>query len=269
MSHEHLLCLDIETIPDPDLVPADWPADEFVRKPIWHRVVAISFVEARIERPQSGGECYMVECCRTGGEADWDERRLLQAWWKHFGRRQARIVTWNGKGFDLPVLRLRSMMYGIAADPWFTRGTKWESYTQRYASDWHCDLMEQLADYGASARLAMQDVALAMGLPGKIGGHGSEVAPMVARGDLDRVRAYCEADCLNLFALYARWALLTGRVDPGCHNASLESLIHCLESERAGRPHLGEFLDQWQASRRPMPITVPVAASMAFETRMQ
>jgi predicted PolB exonuclease-like 3'-5' exonuclease len=211
----------------------------------------------------------MVECCRTGGEADWDERRLLQAWWKHFGRRQARIVTWNGKGFDLPVLRLRSMMHGIPADPWFTRGTKWESYTQRYASDWHCDLMEQLADYGASARLAMQDVALAMGLPGKIGGHGSEVATMVARGELDRVRAYCEADCLNLFALYARWALLTGRVDPGCHNASLESLIHCLESERAGRPHLGEFLDQWQASRRPMPITVPVAASMAFETRMQ
>lgn len=56
MSHEHLLCLDIETVPDRDLVPADWPPGEFIRKPIWHRVVAISFVEARIEQPQDGGE---------------------------------------------------------------------------------------------------------------------------------------------------------------------------------------------------------------------
>jgi 3'-5' exonuclease len=257
MLHEHLICLDIETVPDRDLVPTDWPADEFVRKPIWHRVVAISFVEARIEQPQSGGERYSVECCRTGGEADWDERRLLQAWWKHFGRRQARIVTWNGKGFDLPVLRLRSMMHGISAEPWFTRGTKWESYTQRYAPDWHCDLMEQLADYGASTKLGMEDVALAMGLPGKVGGHGSEVASMVERGELDKVRAYCEADCLNLFALYVRWALLTGRTDAAGHNASLESLATCLEAERGGRPHLGEFLERWQSSVRPAPMMVP------------
>ncbi|WP_375460804.1 hypothetical protein [uncultured Enterovirga sp.] len=173
MSHEHLLCLDIETVPDWDLVPADWPTDEFIRKPIWHRVVAISFVEARIEQPQDGGERYVVECCRSGGEAGWDERRLLQAYWKHFAKRRARIVTWNGKGFDLPVLRLRAMMHGIPAEAWFTRGNKWENYTQRYAPDWHCDLMEQLADYGASAKLAMDDVALAMGLPGR---HGAGVA---------------------------------------------------------------------------------------------
>lgn len=131
MLHEHLLCLDIETVPDRDLIPADWPEGEFVRKPVWHRVVAISFVEARIERTGEGSEAYVVECCRSGGEAGWDERRLLQAYWRHFASRRARIVTWNGKGFDLPVLRLRVMMHGIPAEGWFTRGTKWESYTQR------------------------------------------------------------------------------------------------------------------------------------------
>ena len=182
------------------------------------RVVAISFVEARIEQPQGGGERYEVECCRTGGEADWDERRVLQAWCRHFGRRQARVVTWNGNGFDLPMLRLRSMMHGISAEPWFTRGTKWESYTQRYASDWHCDLMEQLADYGACTKLGMEDVALAMGLPGKIGGHGSEVAAMVVRGELaenlwdDHYRhcqRRCSRDPLRLDARHgrvSRWA---------------------------------------------------------------
>lgn len=118
--------------------------------------------------------------------------------------------------------------------------------------------MEQLADYGACTKLSMEDMALAMGLPGKVGGHGSEVAGMVERGELDKVRAFCEGDCLNLFALYARFALLTGRADAAAHNASLGSLVACLEAHRSARPHLGEFLDGWRNSTRPMPMMVPV-----------
>jgi 3'-5' exonuclease len=76
----------------------------------------------------------------------------------------------------------------------------------------------------------------------------------VARGETERVRAYCEADCLNLFALYVRWALLSGRLDAAGHDASLESLVRCLEGQRDRRPHLGEFLDRWRASTRPAPM---------------
>jgi 3'-5' exonuclease len=63
---------------------------------------------------------------------------------------------------------------------------------QRFAPDWHCDLMEQLSDYRACASMSLDDVALALGRPGKIGGHGSEVEAMVRRGEIDDVRAYCE-----------------------------------------------------------------------------
>jgi hypothetical protein len=62
-----------------------------------------------------------------------------------------------------------------------------------------------------------------------------------------------------------RWALLTGRTDPAGHNASLDSLIHCLSAERAARPHLGEFLDRWQDSARPMPMHVPEGGHRAGE----
>jgi predicted PolB exonuclease-like 3'-5' exonuclease len=259
MQHDRLLCLDIETVPDRDLVPADW-GDKFP-KPMWHRVVAISVVEAVIERDGAGRERYRVECCRSGGEADWDERRLLQAWWRHFGDCSARVVTWNGKGFDLPVLRLRAMMHGLSAEPWFTRGDKWNGYTQRYAPDWHCDLMDQLADCGAHAKMSLQEAAMALGLPGKIGGHGAEVADMVDRGEIDKVRAYCEADCLNLFVLYVRWAFLTGKLDAAGHDASLQSLVECLSKERAERAHLGTFLDAWRGATRPAPMFVAGAAA--------
>jgi hypothetical protein len=167
----------------------------------------------------------------------------------------ARVVTWNGRSFDLPVLRLRIMMHGLAAEAWFTGTSKGDGYAQRYAPDWHGDLMDQLSDHDAN--LALQDVAMAFGLPGKIGGHGAEVAAMVARGELEQVRAYDEVDCLNLFVLDVRWALLTGKTGVVGHNASLESLVRCLEEERGGRPYLGEFLDRWRASARPMPMLVP------------
>ena len=123
--------------------------------------------------------------------------------------------------------------------------------------DWHCDLMEQLSDYKACAAMKLEEMALALGLPGKIGGHGSEVEAMVRRGELEKVRAYCEVDCLNLFVLYTRWALLSGRADVASHDKSLESLIGCLERESGARRHFGEFLHGWRVTTdRPSPMFV-------------
>jgi predicted PolB exonuclease-like 3'-5' exonuclease len=147
------------------------------------------------------------------------------------------------------------MIYGLSARSWFTAGNgKFESYSYRYAPDWHCDLMDQLSDYKASPAMKLDDMAAAIGLPGKIGGHGSEVESMVERGDMEGVRAYCECDCLNLFALYVRWGLLSGKTDADAHDASICSLISCLEAERHSRPHFGEFLDSWRTSRQPSPM---------------
>src|SRR3954468_8694324 len=128
--------------------------------------------------------------------------------------------------------------------------------------------MEQLSDYRACTAMGLNDMAHALGLPGKIGGHGSEVEGMVKRGEIDKVRAYCESDVLNLFTLYVRWARLTGRTDLEGHNASLESLVQCLESERRERPHLGEFLDRWRATNRPAPMFLPALPMVASDMPM-
>lgn len=258
MQHDRLLCLDIETVPDYALIPPDWPEDKFPKLP-WHRVVAVSFVEAGIERV-GGVERYEVVCCRSGGEAGWDEGRLLRSFWAFLDAGRDRVVTWNGRSFDIPVLCIRSMVHGISAPGWFKAGDKWNGYPSRYAADWHCDLMDQISDHGAAMRLGLDDMAHGMGLPGKVGGHGSSVAEMVERGELEAVRSYCEADCLNLAALYIRWALLTGRTGRAGHDASMASLIALLKRERRDRPHFGVFLDGWRASTRPAPMMVGAAA---------
>lgn len=254
--HDRVLCLDIETVIDEALLPAGWPADRFP-KPLWHRVVAISYVQARIER-DSGSTRYAVEACRSGGEPGWDEERLLRGFWAHFERHRFQVVTWNGRAFDMPVLLQRAMVHGIATPAWYARGHGRMSYGQRYA-DRHVDLMDVLSGHGASTRLGLDEACAALGLPGKPGTSGADVADLIAAGELGRVRDYCESDALNTHLLFLRQAFAAGGLDATQHDAAVDDLVGYLAAERGGRPHLGAFLDTWDRSCAPSAMYVSAA----------
>lgn len=254
--HEAILMLDIETVIDADLVPVNWPQDRFP-KAAWHRIVAISVVEVALERDDGDGtEMYRLLSCRSGGEANWDEARLLRAFWTKFAAGRYRVVTWNGRAFDIPTLLQRSMRHGLAVPSWFQRGTRWDCYGHRYALSWHTDVMEVLSDFGATARLTLDEGAALVGAPGKMGEHGSDVAAMIAAGETRRVRDYCETDCINMYLVYLRWAHLTGRTNAAAHDAAVRELQAYLVTERGQRPHLGRFADAWRAIRE-SPFVVP------------
>lgn len=249
---ERLVCLDIETVPDRSRLPGDWAGG--FPKTLHHRVVCVSVVEADIAVDADGHERYAFAACRTGGEAGWDEARLLKAFWSYFAGRPTRLVTWNGRSFDLPVLVQRTMVHGLVARGFFDAASRFDSFSYRFATERHCDVMDALADHGASARLGLDETAAAVGLPGKIGGHGSEVEAMVEAGEERKVRDYCESDVLNLFGVYARYRLLTGRTTMDGYRAALDGMAAYLDRERGSRPHLGEFLDRWGASEPLVPI---------------
>ncbi|MGA0594276.1 3'-5' exonuclease [Enterovirga sp. CN4-39] len=243
---DKLLCLDVETAGDKALIPADW--GDGLPKPFWNRIVCVSFVEARIERPVPGGpESYTVERVASGGEVDWSEARILAGFWRLLERGNYRLATWNGRTFDLPVLRCRAFVHGIQTAVWHKRGGRWDGYAQRYSDEYHADVMDLLSAHGAAARMRLDEAAKAVGLPGKIGENGAMVADLYENGELPRIRAYCETDTIQTFYLYARWALLSGRTDQAGYEASIASLTRYLETERFARPHLGIFLDSWKS----------------------
>lgn len=253
---ELLLALDIETVADREILPQDFEEAKFP-KPIQHRVVAISVVEAKVERDGfDAPETYRITECRSGGDPSWDEQLLLRSFWTYFAEKTPRVATWNGRSFDMAVLRQRSMIYGIATDWWSQCGDKWSSYSSRFEPAWHADVMDVLADFGASPRLSLGEFAAAIGLPGKIE-NGSDVAAMVAAGEIERVRNYCEVDAAITFLAYLRFALATGRSSPEGYNASVESVVEYLESQ-SDRPHLTAFLAEWRASTRPAAMKVPL-----------
>jgi predicted PolB exonuclease-like 3'-5' exonuclease len=253
MPQTHLLVFDLETVPDDAILPSDQNPESFP-KPIQHRIVSLGFLLVRIHR-DGEYERYEVRRLGTASLNERSEREILAGFWQIVDKHQPRVVTWNGRGFDAPVLKQRSLIHGLAAYNWHRTEPRF-GYDYRYESRWHCDLMDVLCDYGASSRLGLDEAAVALGLPGKLEGHGSEVGKMLAAGDYDRINRYCEGDVLNTYLLYLRWACLSSRVSPWGHNASVRHLVEYLEHEQAERPHLGAFLETWRGSPQPCPLYV-------------
>jgi predicted PolB exonuclease-like 3'-5' exonuclease len=253
MQQTHLLVFDLETIPDVSLLAPDRDAASFP-KPIQHQIVSLGFLLARIDR-LGQYERYDIRRLGTASLDQRDEREILEGFWRIIDQHRPRVVTWNGRGFDVPVLKQRSLIHGLKAREWHRTDPRF-GYDYRYTPNWHCDLMDVLSDVGASPRLGLDETAVALGLPGKIEAHGSEVAEMVAEGQYDRINRYCEGDVLNTYVLYLRWAYFSDRLSAQSHNLSIANLMEFLESARWERPHLGDFLDTWRESRQPCPLFV-------------
>ena len=117
------------------------------------------------------------------------------------------MVTFNGHSFDLPVLRYRAMVHGIAAP-----GLQSKSYYHRFTED-HCDLCDILSSYSFGGKAKLDEISRVMGLPGKPDGmDGSQVEAYYRAGRIDEIADYCQSDVLNTYRLWLRYELFRGRL---------------------------------------------------------
>lgn len=269
MRHPNLFVFDVETIPDTEATERLLGLDagvydpqslrdslaqyhleitngknDFPRQP-FHKVVAISFLTAEIHRDEEH-ESYVLRELRSGGREDASERDLLMGFFQHLERIKPRLVTFNGRGFDLPVLKYRAMKHGITASWLHQAGDKWNHYGHRYSTDWHCDLVEVLSDHGASARVKLNEVCSVFGIPGKMETEGADVATLYDAGGLSAIRDYCELDVLNTYLVYLRYMLHTDRSTRAAHDQAINDVLAMIDREGAERPHLTEFREHWE-----------------------
>ncbi|WP_428101837.1 3'-5' exonuclease [Candidatus Rariloculus sp.] len=206
-----------------------------------HRVVVISAVLRR------GDELHIFSL----GEESSSEKQILQRFFDGIERFGPDLVSWNGSGFDLPVLHYRSMRHGVNAERYWEIGDsdrdfRYNNYLGRF--HWrHLDLMDVLAGYQFGARSSLEQAAQLLGLPGKLGMSGDRVWDYYQQGRLEEIRNYCETDALNTYLIYLRFQLVRGVLDEARHAAELGLLEAKLA--QSGKPHLQEFLAAWQRSR--------------------
>lgn len=256
MSH---LVFDIETVPDVALGrrlhELTGLADEQVAKAMFG-----------LRRQQTGGEFLPLEqqrivaiscALRSGdtlklwslGDLDAGEAELIARFFDGIEKFSPDLVSWNGSGFDLPVLHYRALLHGVQAPRYWETGDgdgsfRYNNYLSRF--HWrHIDLMDVLGGFQSRGRVSLENAACLLGLPGKLGFSGAQVWDAYCQGDLVGIRRYCETDVLNTYLIYLRFELLRGHFTPERYAEEVERVKSLL---RAGKePHLAEFLRVWES----------------------
>jgi len=233
-----VLVFDIETIPDAagirrlEGIPESVSDVDVIAKALAERkektgnefmplhlqkVVAISCVIRRTTR--EGLPQFKVGSL---GDETSSEKEIVQAFFDLIEKYTPQLVSWNGSGFDLPVLHYRALLNGVTSSRYWEMGEsgdsdsrdfKWNNYISRYHMR-HIDLMDLLAKFSARANAPLDALAKMCGFPGKMGMDGSQVAQGFFDGKIKEIRDYCETDVVNTYLLYCRFQMMRGGVTP-------------------------------------------------------
>jgi predicted PolB exonuclease-like 3'-5' exonuclease len=181
------------------------------------------------------------------GELNEDEGSIIQRFFDGIEKYTPQIVSWNGSGFDLPVLHYRGLIHGVQCPRYWDMGEddrdfKWNNYISRYHTR-HLDLMDLLALYTGRANAPLDELAKLIGFPGKMGMDGSQVWDAYQQGKLEEIRNYCETDVVNTYLVFARFQLMRGQFTTARYRQECELIRATLSN--SDEPHWKEFLAQW------------------------
>lgn len=184
-------------------------------------------------------------------EPEQHEGEIIQRFFDGIERFTPQLVSWNGGGFDLPVLHYRGLIHGVAAPRYWdfgdgdfadSRDFKWNNYINRYHTR-HLDLMDLLALYQPRANAPLDDLAKLIGFPGKLGMDGGKVWEAWLAGEIAGIRDYCETDVINTYLVSLRFRLMRGELTKTEYEAEIAYVR--AELARLDKPHWREFLAAW------------------------
>ena len=257
MKEMHCFTFDIETIPDVEFGRQMWNLEDlsdedvatamtFMRRqetgsdflPLHqHKVVAISVAF----RTEDSFKIWSL------GDNTSDEADLVSRFYDGIDRYSPNLVSWNGTGFDLPVLHYRALKNNIQAPRYWEIGDsdrdfRYNNYVNRY--HWrHTDLMEVLSAFQGRGRASLEQMAVLLGFPGKLGMSGDQVWSTYLNGGIDDIRNYCETDALNTYLIYLRFEFMRGNLDEKDLMREYQLVRSTLSS--INLTHLNKFLAAW------------------------
>lgn len=250
-----VLVFDIETIPDTEsgrkLYELDGLSDEDTAQALF-----------ALRRAKVGNDFlphYLQKICAISlvisngpklkvwslGDENSDEKELITRFFAGIDKHTPTLVSWNGSGFDLPVLHYRALLHCVPAPTyWETgenqQGFRWNNYLSRFHYR-HIDLMDLVAGYQNKAFAPLDDISTLLGFPGKMGMSGSKVWEQYSLGKIKSIRDYCETDVLNTYCVYLRFELIRGIINNEEYCNAIDSLKTYLSTENE-KEHLQAFL---------------------------
>jgi 3'-5' exonuclease len=170
---------------------------------------------------------------------------IVRQFWRgvaHYNR--AKLVTFNGRGFDLPLLELAAFDHGCQARDYF------QTSRNRFQG-MHIDLMDWLSNYGATRMvggLSMLAQRSAGGHPvgcGKLDVSGSQVLEMYRAGKVGEINDYCMCDTIDTYFVFLRTRVLVGEMTIDEEQALARRARVWLGNRGGDSPALRGYLAAW------------------------
>jgi predicted PolB exonuclease-like 3'-5' exonuclease len=253
----HCFSFDIETIPDVEFGRRMWNLDGLSDEDVGTAMTFMQqqktgsdFLPLHVQRVVAISVAFRTaDSFRvwTLGDREADEAEIIRRFFEGIERYSPELVSWNGSGFDLPVLHYRALKHGIQAPRYWEMGDndrefRYNNYLSRF--HWrHLDLMDVLAGFQMRGRASLDQMAVILGFPGKLGMSGDKVWQCWLDGGIDEIRNYCETDVLNTYLVYLRFEFMRGNLDEARLRKEYELVRSTIRSMDVS--HLNEFLQAW------------------------
>jgi 3'-5' exonuclease len=177
------------------------------------------------------------------GAPDYATRKIVTEFWKglnHYTQKErAKLVSFNGRGFDFPLLELAAFRYGLASP------TYYDSARRRFDSN-AIDLMEWFNNFGAVRHQGgVNLLAKLLGKPGKIDVCGSQVYDLWKEGRLQEINEYCMGDTLDTYFVFLRTCVMRGDLTLEEEADRVKKARELIEAKAMDHPGLKMYLDNW------------------------
>ena len=172
-------------------------------------------------------------------------RKIVEQFWsgcvsyrsKH--RDRIKLITFNGRGFDVPLLELAAFRYGVTGRDHFMNSRK------RFDC-WHFDLMDWLTNFGAFRMIGgLNLLSKLLGKPGKMSIQGDQVYQMYQAGKVQEINDYCMFDTLDTYFVFLRTRVLIGELTLQAEHDTVQRAKTWLDNKTAEFPALKQYLANW------------------------
>src|SRR6516225_1852094 len=240
MPEQSVIVWDLETVPDlaaaARLFDMKDASDAEVREALGsgfpkHPLHKIACIGALVASRQPEG--WRVDALGAPHTGERSEAQLIRDFIERIGQLRPQLITFNGRSFDLAVLRYRAMVNRIPAS-----GLQVRQYFHRYTED-ALDLCDVLGSYVPGARVKLDDVSKILGLSGKPEGiDGSQVEQLVLAGQIEEVARYCESDVMNTYRVWLVYELFRGAITPDQLDWSEKQIREFVANRKLSNIHL-------------------------------
>ena len=169
------------------------------------------------------------------------------------------LVSFNGRGFDIPMLELAAFRYGIPIPQWFALETStYDRPRYRYNTKAHIDLHDLLTNNGATRfNGGLNLAANLLGKPGKMDTQGFMVQDMYDAGKLQEINDYCRCDVLDTYFVFLRTMVLAGSLPLENEQNLVRNTRDWIERQSEAIPVYRQYLDNWGNWQNPWEQTEP------------